>query len=605
MIRKMTKYSFILLSGEKEEFLNRLGELGVMDITRSSKTIDEKSAQMLDLSSRYKRAIDSISSVNYTKDPDFDDISKKAAAVNIATSDMLATYEKTSEAIPETAARIKDLEKEITANEVWGEYEKSQIRKIEDLGYELHFFCTSAKSYNPKWEEEFIIQIIRSDADVWFVILTPKGTSPKYPARELAAPSRPAAEAKAELAETTEKLKGLKATIQALKNNIDALKQKYSQSVSELDMYLANNAGESAAEEHITILEGFAPVEQRKDIESFLDTQDVYYISEDAKEEDNPPIKLKNNWFARMFEPIGSMYMLPTYGELDLTPYFAPFYMLFFGLCVGDMGYGLLLILIGVLIHFKMPKMSSIGTLVALLGAGSTIMPLLNGTFFGAKLYDILPMSDKIKGMFLNDMQMFWFALIFGIVHLVVARIVNGVYQTIRHGWQAGLSNFGWAAFIIWVAMFFAEWNSKGEIKIMSPALSYTLLGIAGVGILFFSNLSRNIFIRLFKGVAAVYDVTGLLGDVLSYIRLFGLGMSGGILGMVFNSMAFQLSDIPYVGWLLTVLLLLFGHSLTIFISCLGAFVHPMRLTFVEFYKNAGFEGGGRPYRPLSNKNNE
>jgi V/A-type H+-transporting ATPase subunit I len=92
------------------------------------------------------------------------------------------------------------------------------------------------------------------------------------------------------------------------------------------------------------------------------------------------------------------------------------------------------------------------------------------------------------------------------------------------------------------------------------------------------------------------------LGDVLSYIRLFGLGMSGGILGMVFNAMAFQLSGIPYVGWVLTVLLLLIGHSLTIFIACLGAFVHPMRLTFVEFYKNVGFTGGGRPYRPLEKR---
>ena len=116
---------------------------------------------------------------------------------------------------------------------------------------------------------------------------------------------------------------------------------------------------------------------------------------------------------------------------------------------------------------------------------------------------------------------------------------------------------------------------------------------------LFFSSDAKNPLVRVFKGVTSLYDSTGVFGDVLSYIRLFGLGTTGGILALVINSISMQLSGIPYIGWGLTVLMLIVGHLAVMGLSILGAFVHPVRLTFVEFYKNAEFEGGGREYKPL------
>lgn len=599
MIKKMTKYTFILLSGEKDGVLKKLSELGVMDITRSDKPVDECSAKMLDTVLRYKSAIKKLEKFSIKDDgPDAEKI-EHAASLFSMPEDFISVFEETESRITTVTDAIRVCEKEMQSAAAWGEYSKEDLSKIDALGYTVKFFCVPAKHYDRKWEDEYIIQIIREDENIRFVILSPKGENIAYPAKEIQPPQASVNELEQELKRLSEELALLKGRMLFLKRKLDDIKSVYHEKLYLLDQYFASESAASAAENHISILEGFAPAENRKDIEAFLDNCDVYYIAEEATADDNPPVKLKNNWFARAFEPIGSLYLLPRYDELDLTPFFAPFYMLFFGLCVGDLGYGIILLTAGIAIHFKMPKMANIGTLVSLLGIGSMIMPMLSGTVFGAKLYDILPMSDKLRGMFLTDMQLFWFSLIFGIVQLVFARLIAAVYATVKHGWQAGLSNFGWAAFTLWAALAFAEWNSKGELEIMSPAMSYTLLGIAGVCILFFSSLSKNIFKRIGKGITSIYDVTGLLGDVLSYIRLFGLGMSGGILGMVFNSMAFQLSGIPYAGWVLTVLLLIIGHSLTIFIACLGAFVHPMRLTFVEFYKNVGFIGGGRPYRPL------
>lgn len=128
-------------------------------------------------------------------------------------------------------------------------------------------------------------------------------------------------------------------------------------------------------------------------------------------------------------------------------------------------------------------------------------------------------------------------------------------------------------------------------------------IAMAGAAlIILFSSESKNIFARVASGVVSFWDVTSIFGDTLSYIRLFGLGTAGAILGMVVNSVAMSLSGIPYAGWLFAGLMLVVGHTLVLLLSCLGAFVHPMRLTFVEFYKNASFSGGGRPFRPLEKK---
>ena len=397
-----------------------------------------------------------------------------------------------------------------------------------------------------------------------------------------------------DLAQTTE------GNILALTNCIDDLKQQKEKLFENLDLYLASEASQKKADETIVIFEAFAPTDIDKQVVEFLESNNVYYLMEAAKEEDNPPIKLKNNFFAKLYEPIGDLYMLPKYGELDLTVFFAPFYMLFFGLCLGDMGYGLVLIITGLIVNFKVKAFANYGKLIAWLGLGAVIMPALNGTVFGAKIYELVPMPQNITDLLFNDMQMFWFAILFGIFQIIFARGIQAVYCLVKKNYNAALSGFGWMIGIAWATLAYASM----EAGFTYPAwINYgAMAGL--VLILFFSSDARNPFVRLFKGVTSLYDSTGVFGDVLSYIRLFGLGTSGGILGFVVNSIAMDLAEIPYAGWLLMVIMLVVGHIFVLLLSCLGAFVHPLRLTFIEFYKNAGFEGGGRAYNPLKKENN-
>ena len=198
--------------------------------------------------------------------------------------------------------------------------------------------------------------------------------------------------------------------------------------------------------------------------------------------------------------------------------------------------------------------------------------------------------------MFFDDLQMFWFAIVFGGVQIIVAKIIHTIDSMLRNGWQHGLAHLGWTLLLIDAALFAA----KSFLGLPLPMwVVYALLGIGLLCILFFSNLKKNVFARLPMGFVSLYDITGIFGDLLSYIRLFGLGTAGGILGFVVNTVGMMCFGIPYAGWLIGGLVLLVGHIAVLALSALGAFVHPMRLTFVEFYKNVGFTGGGRYYKPL------
>ena len=139
------------------------------------------------------------------------------------------------------------------------------------------------------------------------------------------------------------------------------------------------------------------------------------------------------------------------------------------------------------------------------------------------------------------------------------------------------------------------------EVMLLGGTVHLCILGVAAAMIFLYNSPGKNIFLNIGLGLWDSYNMaTGLLGDVLSYVRLFALGLSGGILAGVFNSLAVGMSpDNVIAGPIVMVLIFVIGHAINIFMNVLGAMVHPMRLTFVEFFKNSGYEGGGKEYKPF------
>jgi V/A-type H+-transporting ATPase subunit I len=182
---------------------------------------------------------------------------------------------------------------------------------------------------------------------------------------------------------------------------------------------------------------------------------------------------------------------------------------------------------------------------------------------------------------------------------------IKAANQARMYGYRYAFPTLGWLLLILGGGTVYLLNSTAHLTDNTAKIIFFLVLGISSLGIYFFNNPKRNILINFGAGLWDTYNmVTGILGDLLSYIRLFALGISSAILGFVFNDLAMNMSpfDIPVVGQLVFVLILLIGHGINIFMSGLGSFVHPLRLTFVEFYKNAGYIGGGKKYNPFGKK---
>ncbi len=591
MITRMTKYSFVLLSKDTPGFLNQIQDLGMVDINREEKAVDTASKEMADRIAAYTQCLSKLKELN--------------APVETYTGTAHALFEEATALFAKQdnlKVEIDSLAEGLAAATPWGNFTKEDLEKINEMGMTLHAYIVPTKRVDPQWSTLYPLQVMNEEnGNTYFVVMeTPDNQPYAFPVSETPFPTLPAEVLTERWQSKVQELEQVQQRLTLLAGYYPALKAECDAVHSKLDLYLANAGSRKEAEGHLDILTGFIPKDRKITFDSFLEKECIYYESAAACEEDNPPIKLKNNWFARLYEPIGNLYMLPTYNELDLTPYFAPFYMLFFGLCLGDMGYGLIFMALGIAGRFIVPKMKGYLNLVFLLGLGTVLMGALTGVVFGTKIADWWPAVNNQHVLFrMTDMNMFWFAILFGLFQIVFARILRGIDLCIRKGWQHGLSSFGWAILIVWCTIAYASTSIPSLAMPKNVSLALVILSV--ILILFFSKPEGPIYKRVGPGLWAMYDITGVFGDMLSYIRLFGLGTSGGILGMVMNKIAFSLSGVPYVGWLFTLIILLFGHSLVLALSSLGAFVHPLRLTFVEFYKNVGFTGGGRQYRPLKN----
>jgi V/A-type H+-transporting ATPase subunit I len=569
MIVKMTRYDFILLSGQKEEFIRELGTLGVMDITRSSKPVDEKSDALLSELEAVRAEIRRIS--------------------------------KGSDAhLQELKAERSELATDIDTLSHWGDYDK---RKLESLGIPVRFYSVPDKRFDSSWETQYPMKVLDcGKGKTWFVVFGPA----ELPVAPLPAPSMSLGEAEALLARKDAEIEEYRKQLEGLRSTLPDLRAKESVISGELSRYLAEVGGESAADGALIVFEGFAPVSEKERLAAAFDNLPCVWTAAEAVVEDNPPIKLKNNKFVSQFEMLTDMYGRPDYNEFDPTPYISVFFLLFFAMCMGDAGYGLLLIIGGILLR-KVESMKNLAPLVTILGVGTFVVGIVMHTFFGVDISAVPWIPGWLKAVMVTgkiggfEAQMV-LALIIGVVHLCLAMVVKTVYATRNKGFLGSLGVWGWTLLIVGGVV-------VGALAMFSllPAevTKWIIIGlgiVSALGIFLFNDIHRNPLKNIGAGLWETYNtVTGLLGDVLSYLRLYALGLAGGMLGKAFNDIAsMTLGDGSFgFGWLAFPVILIVGHALNLAMCCLGAFVHPLRLNFLEFFKNSGYSGKGRAYSPL------
>lgn len=581
MITQMKKYTFLVFHRDYEPFLEQLRELGVVHIT-------QKAAGLIEDNEALQAALQ--------HEDELRRLLKQGAP------DQLINERSN---IQERIAAAQEAAKQAA---VWGEFDAARIAELKASGYALRFFECATKAFQPEWG----IAVNEKGGKTYFVQIGEGLDLSETTASELPAPEK----SEAAWLQEIEHLKGLYAAAETRivawqKANMDDLQAQLTEARQQIDWEKVTLSTDKLAEGALCLFEGFCPIDKEPELNAMLAEAQVYYEETDPEKEDATPIELKNNFFTRLFEPITRLYSLPNYAELDPTPFFAPFFMLFFGLCLGDGGYGLVILLAGIAVILKAPKLKEWGWLGVFMGATTMIVGILTGMFFGINLEEVAFLAP-VKQYFITETNatvhfmggsyhpMMVFAILIGIFQILFAMGFKVVKITLRDGFKYAAYDCAWLVALVTLIVWAATASSLSTIGLYCI---YAILGICALFILFYSNPDRKILlVNIGGGLWGTYNmVSGLLGDVLSYIRLFALGLAGGILGNVFNALALQAGGaLPgWIGWLPTLLILVFGHTLNFALCLISSVVHPMRLTFVEFYKNAGFEGGGREYKPF------
>lgn len=612
MITKMKKYTFLVFHRDYEQFLLRLREAGMVHISQKAEGITDN--QLLNGQIALCQRIDkTVNAVETYLPADAHPLQEKVLEGNELTG-LLNAFDALQAEKAQLEQSISTTEKEAQRMQVWGEFSSERLSQLQTAGYHLRYFVVDSGKYNAEWEQLYhAFKVTEQGSKVYFLTVNPSNEEFAIDAEEIKLNGHNCIQ----LQNDVEALRGLlvakNADLQkyALANLL-TLKAASKSTQEAIDWQCVELNTESVADDSLKLLEGFCPEEQSAELKKMLEAETVYYLEEDPAQTDATPIKLRNNFFARLFEPITRLYSLPNYCEIDPTAFFAPFFMLFFGLCLGDGGYGLLILLAGIILLIKKPDLKNWGWLAVFMGCSTMIVGILTGMFFGIELEKVAFLKP-VKEYFITDNNfkaachgyspMMVFAIAIGIFQVLFAMGFKVAKITLQKGFKYAAYDCAWLVFLVSCLVMFVPALLGFTLPLWGTYALYGLMGLCALLILFYSNPDRKFLVlNIGSGLWGTYNmVSGLLGDILSYIRLFALGLAGGILGNVFNQLAMQVgSGMPaWIGWLPMVLIMVFGHGLNFALSFISAVVHPLRLTFVEFYKNAGFEGGGLEYKPF------
>ncbi len=610
MIARMSKYDFVLYAAQSADFIERLRGLGLVDVTTTGWEPSEEERQVLLDVEGYGKAVDFLKT--WSEQPEH---AARKGEPYASGEEAYTAYSAAQQQAAALRAELGRLEK--TADELrpWGPFPVDQMRALAESGVVLRFFSAPMSDFEAlaaEGLEEAVLTPIRELNGYTYFVMT-GGRDLSVDAQEMKFPTMDIREAERRIEACEGELAALDAEFARAAASADLLVQRQGELKERLQEMQVTSTATAAADGSLLILEGWAETETSARVDALLEEYpNVIYLKSDPTPEDDTPVKLKNGWFARVFEMVGDMYARPKYGTIDLTPFFAPFYMLFFGICLNDAGYGLVLLAMGLYLLWKNrePGMMRRAAWFATLCASATILfGGFCGSFFGMNLAEYFPSVPffDFQGKF------FSIALAIGMVQILFGMAINVWGITRAFGFKYAFGALGWLIVLLagsiaaGLPMLNPDWVIPG-FTASSPAF-YAVIGLGMAMMLLLNTPGKflNPLVNVGSGLWNLYNnITGLLSDVLSYIRLFAIGLSGGVLALVFNSLAdgFVPEGAGLVTRILIMLpILLIGHGINLFMSTISSFVHPMRLTFVEFYKNAGFEMASRSFEPLRKMN--
>ncbi|CAK0769333.1 V/A-type H+/Na+-transporting ATPase subunit I [Gammaproteobacteria bacterium] len=477
----------------------------------------------------------------------------------------------------------------------WGDFDLDLIHRSHAAG--LHIYLC-AGTVPERLSVETVIQIIATNqTTIYFVVISPHPVSVELPEIHLPTKSiselrRVAADLAVQVAQFDIQLAQLGARNATLEAALHGRHERF-------DFFQARDS--LSQDGRLLHLSGYILARREVELRVAADTHGWALRIEEPTDDDQdtPTFLTMPNWlkFAMpLFEFIG---ILPGYREFDITSWFTGFFIIFFAMIIGDAAYGVIFSTVA-LIGLSKVSVSQRPALklILILSQAATIWGVLNGSWFGIEDRSILPSVMRGIPWFQEMRNIQWLCFLLGAIHLSIAHIWKGL---VTMNSLTCLAQFGWTL-VIWGNFFLASQLVADQ---PAPEAMFWLYGIGGGLVLCFTAPSRNLLKTIISGIITLINPSGgaisSFGDLLSYIRLFAVGLSGAYVANSFNMMGGMFEG-GILGFLVGILIIVFGHTLNMALSSLSVLVHGIRLNTLEFSGHIGVEWGGQPFRAFARR---
>ena len=609
MIEKMQMVYVVSSLSQKKEMLDGLKDLGILHIAERKSA----SREVTDYFQNLTRTVSALT--DYAPSKKERKAAKKNGGMPVLKGEEFDKLFKETTDLLETKAA---LQREIGANRTeidriypWGEIIPSDIKELKDEGYDLHFYRLTNNDYKKVVEDENIKLFTLAPVEKQATIAVLGQLPVEISATEFVLPTKSIAELNKEIEENEKKIAKCD---EALKESA-----KYAQSFAKEILRVKNVEQYSVANEtadkddDFVWLTGYIPAVDIEDFKKAANERSwAYAIDDVAEDDDKVPTKMKYNKISRMIEPVFDILgILPGYREADISLFFMLFFTLFFAMIIGDGGYGLLILIGTIILVAKTKKMNTVTYLLFVLSIAAIIWGAITGTWFGLEKAMDIPF---LKAMVIPSMASYpeyfgvssqttqnaimKFSFTIGAIQMALGSLL-AVKKKISEKNLSWVADLGWMIAVIGMYLL-ALLLVIGEKLPMVPI--FILIGCAFVLVLLFGGMEPGMSFGqgLKKGLSGAFtvflDTISCFGNVMSYIRLFAVGMAGLAISQSFNNIAASMSG-PLV--VLAVVVVLVGHSLNIVMAFLSVIVHGVRLNVLEFSGQVGLEWTGIAYEPF------
>lgn len=592
-IEKLKKVSIIGVLYEKDSVLVKLQQLGCVHLRSVNQT---KSSAV---GAREERSIDTLkTAIKYLEDSPIKG-KLKTQSIDLNYNELLAKIALNQNTMREKIDRRDFLLTRIKDLSLWGNFELPAAHEIGNQ--RLWFYKIKKKELTSLPKKVVLHEIYRDNQYHYIVIISlEEPNASLMPVPRVHTGSTSLVSLKNELEKIREELDDLHEERLHLTRYLFLIRKQYAYYVDKTKLFEA--AALTRDDEHVFIVQGWVPVSNLSDLVNFSEQHHLILSIEEVDQNDTPPTMLKTYHWSSAGVELVKFYQMPGYYSLDPSLLVFLSFTLFFAMILADAGYALVIAILTLLFWRKLSRMNSGVWLKPLLSAiclVSFIYGVMVGSYFGVSPAPNTILA-KLKVLDINDFKtMMTVVLVIGCLHIIAANLMRVWFARSS---QAKIQSLSYAALIIGVMSAIAASQYHSNI-LMIPSIVIILLSILMV-MVSASDLpvtNFNSFIkRILYGLAELMQLSSLFGDILSYLRLFALGLAGASLAVTFNQIARQIVESsPHgYGWVMAFLVLMLGQSLNFILCLMSAVIHGLRLNYIEFFKWS-IKEEGYPYEPL------